>query len=102
LDLNPDACTAIREYATANLGTLSIEMMLQYIHKVILPQMNAKERGDDNQPMLETSDGECSQILRRYKLTCICLSTVYRWLKKLGFNYESRKKAIMWMVMREK
>jgi hypothetical protein len=75
----------------ANLGTMSIEMMLQYIHNAILPQMNVKERGDDNQLMLIMTDEECSQLLERYKLSCICLSTVYRWLKKLGVNYKPRK-----------
>ncbi len=32
------------------------------------------------------------ELLKTYRLTCICLSTVYRWIKKLGFNYEPWKK----------
>jgi len=87
LDLNPDVCKAIRDYAMANLGILSIEMMSQYIHTVILPEMIRKEIESNNQPL------EINQLLKQYNLTCICLSTVYKWLKRLGFSYEPRKKS---------
>ena len=90
LDLNSDVCHAMKGYATPNLGTLSVEMMSEYIHHVILPQMIENE--------LKESNGELDQeqarekVLKQYGLTKICLSTVYKWLKKLGFSYEPRKK----------
>jgi transposase len=64
--------------------------MSEYIHHVILPQMIENE--------LKESNGELDQeqarekVLKQYGLTKICLSTVYKWLKKLGFSYEPRKK----------
>ena len=39
LDLNSDVCEAIKKYAYENLATMSIEMMSQYIHSTILPQL---------------------------------------------------------------
>jgi hypothetical protein len=35
---------------------------------------------------------KAKEILKEYGLTCIDPSTVYRWLQKLGFRYEPRRK----------
>ena len=97
LELNPDICNAIKEYACLNLSILSVEKMSEYIHRVVLPQMIEKEKkrkeNDKNLELENTrEENELQQLLKTYRLTCICLSTVYRWMKKLGFNYEPRKK----------
>ncbi len=97
LELNPDVCHAIKEYVCLNLSTLSVEKMSEYIHRVVLPQMIEKEKKrkeNDNNLELESTleENELPALLKMYGLTCICLSTVYRWMKKLGFNYEPRKK----------
>jgi len=44
LELNPDVCAALKTYALANLGMLSVEMMSQYLHNTIIPQMVNAER----------------------------------------------------------
>jgi hypothetical protein len=44
LELNPDVRAALKTHALANLGTLSVEMMSQYLHNTILPQMVNAER----------------------------------------------------------
>jgi hypothetical protein len=93
LDLNPDVCAAIKEYGRANLGTMSVELMSQYIHNVILPSMVEKEQREGNGSDASIQEISIQSILKKYGLTCICLSTVYRWVKKLGFNYEPRKKS---------
>jgi len=46
--LNPDACSAIQQHGKSNLGILSIEMMSQYLHTVIMPQMIEKEEKEGN------------------------------------------------------
>jgi hypothetical protein len=33
---------------------------------------------------------KAKEILKKYGLTCIDPSTVYRWLQKIGFRYEPR------------
>jgi hypothetical protein len=91
LDLNPDVCDAIKKYALSNLSQLSCEYVSEYIHTVVLPEMVKDERKSNNQQDL--SDGEVEKIiLKRYELTNICISTVYRWLIKLGLKYEPRRK----------
>ena len=90
LELNPDVFRAMKEYATSNLATLSVEMMSEYIHHVVLPQMIENEVKESNRELDQENARE--KILKQYGLTKICLSTVYKWIKKLGFNYEPRKK----------
>jgi hypothetical protein len=45
LQLNPDACDAIKKFGVANLSTLTVEaIMSEYIHVSILPRIAKKER----------------------------------------------------------
>jgi len=94
LELNPDVFSALKTYACANLNTLSIEMMVEYLHNTVIPEMVKKEmneRNCNNLPGLDESI--CKQIiLQRYGLTKLCPGTVYRWLRLLGFNYEAQRK----------
>ena len=89
LELNPDVCSALKTYACANL-----EMMVEYLHNTLLPEIVKKEmneRNCNNLPGLDKSI--CKQIiLQRYGLTKLCPGTVYRWLRLLGFNYEAQRK----------
>jgi hypothetical protein len=38
LDLNPKACKAIKKYGNCYLASMSVEVMSQYIHHMVLPQ----------------------------------------------------------------
>ena len=78
---------------------MSVEVMSQYIHHMVLPQIIEEDRqekiraGEMNASEVQEYEKELQTLLKRYGLTCICLGTVYRWMKKLGFNYEPRKKS---------
>jgi hypothetical protein len=77
LELNADVCSAIKTHALANVGRLSVEMMSEYLHNIIIPQMvNAETEKTGNQLWDQES------LLKQYGLT---ISTVCRWLKVLGF-----------------
>jgi hypothetical protein len=39
LELNPDICSVLKTCACLNLNILSIEMMVEYLHHAILPEM---------------------------------------------------------------
>ncbi len=99
LDLNPKAYKAIKKYGNCNLASMSVEVMSQHIHHMILPQIIEKERqekiraGEMNASEVQKYERESRTLLKRYGLTCICPGTVYRWMKKLGFNYEPQKKS---------
>jgi hypothetical protein len=69
---------------------LSIEMMSQYLPTVIMPQMIEKEEKEGN---LNEEENKLQAALNKYRLTVLCLGTIYKWIKKLGFNYEPRRKS---------
>ncbi len=48
LELNPDICSALKTYACLNLNILSVEMMVEYLHHTILPEMVWKEMEEQN------------------------------------------------------
>ena len=90
LQENKDMCIKIEEYARENLRELSCEMMCEYIHETILPQM-VKERTPVEKDS-EEYDNELKTLLSEFGLTSVCPSTVYLWMKRLGFKYEPRRK----------
>jgi hypothetical protein len=93
---NPDISANITEYAKENLDTLSIEMLAEYIHDKILPQLvidvfDETEESVSAMPK-ERYNSQLRLILSQYGLTCVSPSTVYRWMTSLGFRYEPCQK----------
>ena len=66
--------------------------------ETILPQLAAEPEPDPTDPDATSkkpppiSDEKKADILGQYGLTCLSVATVYRWLKAMGFKYETRKK----------
>jgi hypothetical protein len=79
LQKNPDICSAMQQHGREHLADLSIEMMVEYIHNIVLPSMVAEERSATVEEVreIETSyQEEVKAILKRYGLTCICPAPV--------------------------
>jgi hypothetical protein len=55
--------------------------------------MIENELKDGSNEEIGQESRDVKTILKQYGLTKVCLSTVYKWMKKLGFNYEPRKKS---------
>ncbi len=95
LQQNPNVVQAMQQYGCENLSQLSIEFMMEYVHAVVLPVMFAKEKNVSVQEVQRNPQefqNEMQQVFKKYGLTCVCLSTVYKWMKCLGFKYETRRK----------
>jgi hypothetical protein len=90
LDENKDICTFIQQYAHENLNKLSIEFMSEYLHDVILPKIEKEEYRLE--PTNESYEEKFIELLKNLNLTSINPATVARWLEKLGFKYQQRKK----------
>ncbi len=67
-------------------------MASQYIHTQIIPQLVKEKRELEGGQALEDEEEEVKALLKQYGLTAVCISTVYRWLKKLGVSHEPRRK----------
>ena len=94
MEQNKVACIKIQQYACEHLHELSIELVFDYIHDVFVPAM-VKETSSISPNKKEKYDIEVHNLLGKYGLTCICPSTVYRWMKLLEFKYEQQQKGIL-------
>jgi hypothetical protein len=94
LQQNPDIVQALQQYGHENLGQLSIEFMTEYVHGVVLPSMVAKEKKlpVDEKQQEEGYQTEMCKVIKKYGLTKVCPATVYKWMKCLGYKYETRRK----------
>jgi DNA-binding transcriptional regulator YhcF (GntR family) len=87
LERNPDFTRSVIRYAKTNLNELSAELLFNYLHTIALPALLLQRREELGDATLEITD-----LLRENRLTKLTLETVYRWLDRLGFKYEARKK----------
>ena len=84
---NQDLKEALQSFCKSNLNELSAEMLLSYLHSTALPALLDHRRKELEDPGYTTQ-----QLLRDHGLTKLCTATVYRWLERLGFKYEPRRK----------
>jgi hypothetical protein len=87
LERNPDFARSAITFAKQNLNELSAEMMGNYLHTIALPE-SLRQRQDE----LDDTNFVITDLLRENRLTKLTLATVHRWLDRLGFKYEARKK----------
>ncbi len=87
LDRNPEVKQSIMEYAKQNLNDLSAELIYSYLHEVALPALLNDRRAELVNPTLTME-----QLLEENQLTKLSMTTVFRWMGRLGFKYETRRK----------
>jgi hypothetical protein len=78
-----------------NLSSLSAELLYQYMHDSVLPKL-AKPRAQELKEQQEEFDKDeefgVGDLLKENGLTKLYVSTVYRWMRKMGFKFMARKK----------
>jgi len=115
---NPTACERIKRYCTEHLDGLTVELVHEYIHDVLLPSMLIDESDDEYDEGGEVADEVAGEdveeeaeastappgtnanaryiskedMLRYYCLQTLCTGTVYKWMITLGMKYDVRKK----------
>jgi hypothetical protein len=87
LERNPDFARSAIRFAKQNLNELSAEMMGNYLHTSVLPDL-LRQRQDE----LDDADFLITDLLCENRLTKLTLAAVCRWLDRLGFKHEARKK----------
>ena len=76
-EMYPDMKDLIRTYCLTNLVNLTVEKVQEFIQSIAVPECI---RCDGRRLTTEVFLGQC-------QLENICQSTVYRWMKTLGFSY---------------
>ena len=87
---NPDICQKVKAYMREKLASLSIELVFDYFHDIILPKL-VKERYkiDKKSKLYEEKE---QMLLAEYGLKKLSLITVYRYMIILGMRYKTRRK----------
>jgi hypothetical protein len=87
LERNPDFKMSFLQYATSNLNDLSAELLLAYLHKTALPALLEEFREE-----LEFPEYTLFELLQEHRYTNLSVPTIYRWMRLLGFKYETRQR----------
>ncbi len=87
---NKDVSIKIQQYARENLHQLAVELIRQYLHETVLPNMVEQTTGC--KPGDDKYKSEKKNLLRQYGLELFSINTVYRRMRALRFKYEVRKK----------
>jgi hypothetical protein len=62
---------------------------LEYLHDTIIPEMIKERENSDN----KSKEDMTRELLQEYGLSSLSLGTVCRWMNRLGFKYDVRKKS---------
>ena len=85
-----DVTVAIKQYFREHLHELSVELLCEYINEIVLPKMIRESTGAV--PTDEVYINDVKVLLGKYGLKTISVSTVFWWMKCLGFKCAVRKK----------
>ena len=90
-DNNPDLKLAFIQYTRSNLSELSVEVMHTWIHDVALPHLLVTRRQE-----MQQDDYNFNDLLTENRLSKLHPTTVYHWMKLLGFKFHLRKNLLRW------
>jgi hypothetical protein len=87
LERNPEFKMFFVQYAMANLNDLSAKLLLAYLHNMALPALLEEFREELCFPKYTMF-----QLLQEHRLTKLLVPTIYRWMRLLGFKFETSQK----------
>jgi hypothetical protein len=100
LEVYPDAKDQIIAYGIKNLATLTIESFHDFILSTVLPRLiivwekEMTSLPNHHEPLEgETRSEAMSSFLKFHRLESMSLSTTWRWMRLLGFQYDTRRKS---------
>ena len=76
LQENKDVSIKIQQYARENLHQLSVELIMQYLHETVLPNMVEQKTG--SKPGDEQYESDNKNVIGQYGLKLLSISTLYR------------------------
>ena len=92
-DSNPDLKKLLLYFCRDNISTLSVESVHHFLLNTAFPSL-AESISKESQ-----KDYNVDLLISEYGLKSLHLTTVQRWMNKLGFKYKPRKKLTMLTVM---
>ena len=96
---NPDLKLKFLEYARSKLDSLSTDVMLDWCMNTALPELvqirKEEMRVDQNDNDVMNVQFTLNDLLIENGLRVLSPSSIYRWMRVLGFKYQPRKKYTM-------
>ena len=89
IDKHPDLKIKFTSFAKANVQGLTGEVLLDYLHNTIIPELIEEEKSETCVELTK------KELLRKYRLTKLCLGTVYKWMQHFGFIYSISNKNLL-------
>ena len=83
---NPNLKEKCIAYAKTNLIGLTGEVMFDFFHHTIIPELIKEEKDETGEEMTKV------EILKQYGIHGLCLNTIYNWMSMFGFKYSPIKK----------
>ena len=83
--INPSLKEKFILYAKANINGLKAEVLYNYFHHTIIPELIEEEKEVTGENMTK------EQILRQYGLSKLTMATIYNWMSLFGFKYSLSK-----------
>ena len=86
LNANPDLLNGLISYCRKHINTLSVELVHDFLHTKALPDLTSiimKEQGKEY---------STEQLMLDFGLKKLSCSTVQKWMNRIGFKYEPRRK----------
>jgi hypothetical protein len=71
---------SMKEYGREKLKEISVELMMEYVHDVVLPKLCKETTGAT--PTNASSQKDVKFLLKHYGLSCACFVTVCNWMKE--------------------
>ena len=105
LEVIPDAKDQMVSFGIKNLATLTIESVHDFIVNKVIPRlastwqrerMASTSNSDGIEPVDDVADGISTisnAFLNAHRLESMSLTTTWRWMRLLGFQYDTRKKS---------
>ena len=86
----PQVKIELSKWATQNIDKISCESIGNQLRQKILPDIYSSylQESVDNQPLM-------NYFLKSFNLKSISESTIWRWIKIIGFKYCDRKKIFL-------
>ena len=92
----PEAHEDIVSFAVNNLATLTVEAVHEFVVDKLIPKLFALWEKEEMADWVWADDDEFitkERFLKNHGLTNVSITTIWRWLHRLGFSYDARKKS---------
>jgi hypothetical protein len=92
----PEAKDSIVTFAVEQIATLTLESVHEFTVTKLIPKLFTIWKEEESKMSLWQTDAEFlteELFLENHGLKTVGLTTVWRWMKNLGFSYDMRKKS---------